>query len=218
MVQHPTDREDWGYFHINPIYNGIEMRPLANLFELVYVKRPEFAEFQGVFKNFPELNEFSMQDLYSPHPTKPHHWKHEGRKDDIIVFRNGQKFNPQTHEYLIAQDPKVQYALMVGTGRDKSAVIIQLHPDYYTEDKTEQKNILESLWPQVIQANNVAENYSQLEQRYVIFAKKNKPFQVSLKNTVLRKATGSIYAKEIDELYDSIRSGGLKELFRSERV
>ena len=217
-VQHPVDREDWAYIHINPAYNGIEMRPVATLFELVYVKRPEYADFQGIFKAFPHLQEFSMQDLYSPHPSKPNHWKHEGRKDDLLVFRSGSKFNPKVHESLIASHPKVQHALVVGTGRDKSAVIIELRSEYYTEDKSQQKMILESIWPLVVEANNLGETYSELEQRYVIFAKKNKPFQISLKGTVLRKATTSLYAEEIDELYDSVASGGLKALFRTEAM
>lgn len=216
IVQHQTDREDWSYISINPIFNGIEMRPVADLFELVYVRKPAYADYQGVFKAFPHLQEFSMQDLYSPHPNKPHHWKHAGRKDDIIVFRNGWKLNPLVHERLIALHPMVRNAIVVGTGRDKPAIIVELHPEYRTEDALKLKYLMDSIWPQVIRANNVVETYSQVERRYAIFANKDKPFQVGLKGAVKRNATVRLYAKEIDDLYKSIASGGLKELFRTE--
>ncbi|KAJ4370312.1 hypothetical protein N0V86_009049 [Didymella sp. IMI 355093] len=218
MVQHITDYEDWSYVCINPLLNGVEMRPVADLFELVYVRKPECAEFQGVFKVFPHLLEYSMRDLYSKHPTKPHHWKHEGRKDDIIVFRNGAKFNPMLHERSIAQHPKVHACLVVGTGRSKPAAIVELHPQHYTEDSSARQALLKEIWPQVRRANDVADTAGQLEQRYVMFAKKGKPFEMGLKGNVQRYTTTRLYIQEIEDLYTSIAEGGLSTLFRTEAV
>ena len=216
MVQHVTDHEDWSYVCINPVLNGIEMRPIADLFELVYIRKPECAEFQGVFKVFPHLLEYSMHDLYSKHPTKPHHWRHEGRKDGIIVFKNGSNFNPMLHERTIAAHPKVHACLLVGTGKDKPAAIIELHPKYYTEDVLMQKALVREIWPQASKANDVADTFGQLEQRYVMFARKDKPLEMGLKGTVQRCATIRLYAQEIEDLYTSIAMGGLGTLFRTE--
>jgi hypothetical protein len=218
MAQHVTDHEDWSYVCINPLLNGIEMRPVADLFELVYVRKPECADFQGVFKVFPHLLEYSMRDLYSKHPTKPHHWKHEGRKDDIIVFRNGAKFNPMLHERLMAQHPKVHACLLVGTGRSRPAAIIELLPQYYTEDKSARKALVKEIWPQVRKANDVADTAGQLEQRYVMFATRDKPFEMGLKGTVQRYTTTRLYMQEIEDLYTSIAEGGLSTLFQTEAV
>ncbi|KAF3034545.1 hypothetical protein E8E11_003265 [Didymella keratinophila] len=218
MVQHVTDHEDWSYVCINPLLNGIEMRPVADLFELVYVRKPECADFQGVFKVLPHLWEYSMCDLYSKHPTKPHHWKHEGRKDDIIVYGNGAKFNPMLHERLIAQHLKVHACLLVGTGRSRPAAIIELHSQYYTEDKFVRKALVKEIWPQVRKANDVADTAGQLEQRYVMFAKKEKPFEMGLKGTVQRYNTTRLYRQEIEHLYTSIAEGGLSTLFQTEAV
>ena len=194
------------------------MRPLGDLFELVYVRDELYADYQGVFQAYPHLQEFSTQDLYSPHPSKTHHWRHEGRKDDVIVFHNGWKFNPKVHERFIEKHPFVHHAIMVGTGKDKPAVIIQLLPEYYTEVAHEQNELLENIWPGVAQANNVVETYSQLERRHVIFAKMSKPFVTGREGTVQRKATVDLYAKEIEELYASIANAGLRGLFRTERL
>lgn len=217
MVQHTTDREDWQYVCINPTCNGIEMRPVADLFELVYVKSAPYTEYQGVFKVLQHLNEYSMQDLYSRHPSKPHHWKYECRKDDIIVLRNGWNINPILHEQMITSHPYVQHCVVVGTRRDKLAAIIEPKPEYSTDNELEQRALIESIWPQVVEANNVSDDYAQLERRYIIFAKKEKPFSVGLKNIVQRKATINLYTWEIDNLYDSIANAGLRGLFQTER-
>lgn len=218
MVQHVTDPEDWSYVCINPFLNGIEMRPVANLFELVYVRNPQFAEFQGVFKISPHLLEYPMRDLYSKHPTKPHHWRHEGRKDDIIVFKDGSKFNPMLHERTIAMHPRVHACLLVGTGREKPAAIIELHPHYYTEDVSIRRALVEEIWPHIRKVNDVADTSGQLEQRYITFAKRSKPFEMGLKGNVQRYLTTGLYAQEIEEIYTSIAKGGLSTLFRTESI
>ncbi|KAL6711458.1 hypothetical protein ACN47E_004392 [Coniothyrium glycines] len=216
VVQHSTDREDWPYICINPTCNGIQMRPVASLYELVYVRDPQHIDFQGIFKLYPNLLEFSTQDLYSRHPTKPHHWRHEGRKDDLILFRNGWKFCPMVHERLIESHSMVQYAIVVGNGKEKPAVIVQLHAQYYTENASEQAATLDHIWPYIARANNVVETYSQLERRYVIFAKAVKPFVILERGGVDRKATMELYAKETEELYANVAGGGMRGLFRTE--
>jgi hypothetical protein len=87
LIQHETDKEDWQYVCLSPKYNGVEMRPHGNLYEMVFTRQSEAADFQGVFKNYRYLKEYSMSDIYSKHPTKPHHWKYEGRVDDMIVSK-----------------------------------------------------------------------------------------------------------------------------------
>ncbi|KAJ8119138.1 hypothetical protein OPT61_g31 [Boeremia exigua] len=216
MIQHVTDPEDWQYICINPILNGIEMRPVEDLFELVYVKNPMCAEFQSVFKAFPHLLEYSMRDLYSKHPTKPYHWKHEGRKDDMIIFKNSSKFDPMLHERFIAMHPKVHACMLVGTGKDKPAAIIELHKEYYTADASMQRELVKEIWPQVSKANDIADTFGQLEQRYIIFANKEKPFEMGLKDIVQRYTTTRLYAQEIEALYTSIAEGGPSTLFRTE--
>lgn len=228
IVQHSTDRTDWPYICIHPKYNGIEMRPIADLYELVYVKDTRYIDYQGVFKRYPYMHEYYTQDLYSKHPTKPHHWKHEGRKDDLITFQNGWKFNPMVHERKIESHPAVQNALIIGTGREKPAAIIQLLPDCQTTNAAKLARILDDIWPLVVQANNYVETYSQLERRYVMFAKEGKPFAIlggvssptygtTRRAAVDRKATMELYAKEIENLYTTVVSGGLKGLFQTER-
>jgi hypothetical protein len=83
ILQHATDREEWSYMCIDSDYSGIEMRPRADLCEFVHAKDHSYAEYQGVFKPCPHLQELATQDLYSPHPTKPHLWEFEGLKRSL---------------------------------------------------------------------------------------------------------------------------------------
>lgn len=180
------------------------MRPSGDLYELVFVKDSRYEEFQGVFKVFPRLKEYSMSDLYSRHPTKPHHWKHEGRKDDMIVFKTGWNFNPTIHEHLITSHPAVRYCVLVGTGRDVPAAIIELRSEYYTKEEAGQQKVLEAIWPKVEEANSYADTTGQLRRDYIIFATKEKPFAIAGKGTVQKKATITLYETEIEQLYASI--------------
>jgi hypothetical protein len=202
LVQHATDREDFEYVYLNPIHNGMEMQPRGALHELVFVKNFEQEQFQGVFMAYPQLHEYSMSDLFSKHPVKPHHWKHEGRADDMIVFRNGWNFNPSIHQQLILSHPAVQNCVLVGTGMDKPAAIIELVSNYYTEaDDRQRKALLDDIWPKIDEANKLADTTGQLGKDYVIFAKKDKPFSIAGKGTVQRRATIQKYIQEIEELY-----------------
>ena len=130
MTQHATDPEDWQYLCLNPDKNGIEMKRQGEYYELVFVKNKQKADYQGIFKNFPHLEEYSTHDLFSKHPTKPHHWKREGRTDDTIVLKNGWSINPIFHEHLIASHDAVQHCVLAGTGMNVPVVIIELHEKY----------------------------------------------------------------------------------------
>lgn len=210
LVQHETDRKDWRYICLNETQQGIQMRARSNLHELVFVKNSEVAEFQGPFHIFPNLTEYSMSELYSKHPTKQYHWKHEGRIEDMIVLRNGWNFNPIIHERSIMSHPCVQNCILVGTGRDKPAAIIELKSESYTEEEMAQRHVLGAIWPNIQEANRAVDVMGQLGHDYIIFAKKNKPFKIAVHGTVRRKSTGKMYEFEIEELYARLNREGAR--------
>lgn len=207
LIQHATDREDWQYVCINPKYSGIEWRPQERLFELIFKKSNDLADIQGIFKTSPRSQECSMSDLYSKHPTKAHHWKHEGRTDDMIVFRSGFKFNPTRYELTISSHPLVQHCILVGTGKDVLAAIIELRPEF-SADPGARHAILTELAPTIDEANSLADATGQLRKHAIIFAQRGKPFLIAGKGTVQRKATIALYQGEIDDLYARMRSSG----------
>lgn len=208
LIQHATDPEDWQYVYYNTEYNGIEWRSRGELYELVLRKNNDLLDVQGVFKLYPRMEEYSMSDLYSKHPTKQHHWKHEGRTDDMIVLKSGWNFNPIRHEALIASHEIVQNCILVGTGRNVPVAIIELRSDINAEQEEIRQAVLAELTPKIDEANSFADSAGQLRKDAILFAKKDKPFAIAGKGTVQKKATASLYEEEIEELYLSLGNTG----------
>jgi acyl-coenzyme A synthetase/AMP-(fatty) acid ligase len=69
--------------------------------------------FHATFWIFPELTEYSMNDLYSKHPTKPNLWLYVGRTDDVIVLSDREKFSLTAMEATLREHPSVKGALVV---------------------------------------------------------------------------------------------------------
>lgn len=211
LVCHRTDPPDWNYVCFSPYYNGIQWRPASstspsdsNLYELVIVKDPSLSLFQSVFDIYPEQDEYPMRDLYSAHPSKPHHWKHEGRKDDMIVFASGTNFHPAPRERIINEHPAVKSCLVVGDRRCAPAALVELHAPYASKlhDEQGRKAMLQALQPKLDEVNRTADSVGQLSARRVLFASPEKPFLRAGKETVQRKATVELYAEEIEQLYE----------------
>src|SRR5437762_1170618 len=128
-LQLVTDREDWqyNYFHPTP---GIQFREQTNgQYELVFVRDKQDEHLHPIWTTFPEIQlgeEWHSKDLWSKHPTKPNLWLYQGRIDDLIVFGNGSKHNPLAFEEQLRSNPLIGTALIVGTGRQQAAALIEL--------------------------------------------------------------------------------------------
>lgn len=74
------------------------------LYELFLVKHPDLKLYQGIFNIFPDIQEWSMNDLYSRHPdpAKSFLYMYQGRRDDVIVLNNGEKVVPVLMEATLA--------------------------------------------------------------------------------------------------------------------
>ncbi|KAK5142122.1 hypothetical protein LTR04_002333 [Oleoguttula sp. CCFEE 6159] len=204
-VTHVVEAEDWEYVHVNPTYGGIEFR-LADaeqgLYKAVVVRNPdvELARLQPPFWVYPQLTEWPMHDLFSKHHSKPNHWRHEGRSDDMIVLEFGHNFHPTYYEtQILSKNPLIRAALIVGSGRPRLAVILELHEGPSSSE--EEHRVLEEIWPTVEECNHRTTSSSQIGKDYVIFTSAVKPFLRAGKGTVQRAATVELYREEIDRLY-----------------
>src|SRR4051812_25318601 len=121
------NRELWQYFIFNAELLGIDWRKSdeEDAYEMVVVRKEEKPGMQGFFYTFPDAKEYDTKDLYKPHPTLKHHWIYHGRSDNIIVFSNGEKFNPVSIESTMMGHPKIKGALVVGFQRFQPALILE---------------------------------------------------------------------------------------------
>ncbi|KAK9791671.1 hypothetical protein SCARD494_07460 [Seiridium cardinale] len=208
-----SNRELWQWFIFNNEQLGGDWRKVPgddDIYEQVIVRKGSHPGLQPCFYTFPELNEYSTHDLYQPHPTLAHHWRHVGRSDNIIVFSNGEKLNPVTIEQTLEEDPRVKSALVVGANRFQPAVIIE--PATHPLDIQEREKFLEDIWPMIDAANKETVAHGRIDRGLVALSDPSKPFFRAGKGTVQRPATAKLYESEINEMYDRIEQTAASEL------
>ena len=167
---------------------------------MVIVRDPHLEMYQGAFTIHPQLHERSTRDLYSKHPTKPHHWRHEARVDDLIVAANGAKFNPLRMQSEVQMHPDVQFALMTGTHRHRPALIVQLRNPEVDEERRRQ--IREEVWAIVARMNVEFPIQGRVLESLIMFTLPGKDFPLAGKATLRRAAAIEMYQSELDDLYN----------------
>ncbi|KAJ2995766.1 hypothetical protein NUW58_g1183 [Xylaria curta] len=202
LTTHLTDRTDWDYICFGSECSGYDFRQtsLPDMFELVIMRKHDKQDLQAVFQGN-DMSEFSTKDLYSKHPRKPHHWKYQGRLDDIIVLSHGEKLNPISNESLIGSHPLLRSAMYIGTGKPHPAVILELAEGKIS--RLDAKKILEAVWPLIEQANALSPSYSQLCKSHLIIADPSKKFLRTTKGTLKRLRTVQLFKSEIRAIYDA---------------
>ncbi|TGJ88071.1 hypothetical protein E0Z10_g689 [Xylaria hypoxylon] len=200
------DPELWAYFKVNSEIFGADWRPFHDdTYELVIVRKDKKPGWQGFFYTFPDLDEFSTQDLYKRHPEYPDFWIYQGRADNIIVFSNGEKLNPVTIEGVVQDHPGVQVALVIGSNRFQAGLLLE--PVKHLEDEEDKRKFVDSIWPFVEKANSETVAHGQISRELVAVASPDKPFLRSGKGAIQRASTVELYAEEIDNLYANIGNG-----------
>jgi aryl carrier-like protein len=194
----PEDPANWGYFEWNDAY-GIDMQDNGDsMFEMVIPRQPDARDFKGIFHTYPDISVYHTNDLYTRHPTHPRLWKFHGRKDDVIVLSNGEKFNPVGMETIIEGHPLVGSAVVVGQSRFQAALLIELNQDVPEMDT---KLFLEQIWPTVQVANQTIAAHGRVMKNRIGIASKTKPFKKTPKGTVQRRSVLRDFEKEIDAIY-----------------
>jgi aryl carrier-like protein len=197
--------DDWAYFYWHPTHSGIEMREaMDGLYELFLVRDPKLALYQGVFNTFPNIQEWSMNDLYSRHPdpAKSFLYTYKGRKDDVIVLSNGEKVAPALMEATLMSDPLVRGAMVVGRGKFQPAALIDLAVEP-PKDARQRHQMVERLLPVISEANEHASAHGKLDPYHILFASPEKPIYYLGQGKIQRYRTYNLHEDAIEELYRS---------------
>lgn len=196
----PTSKGEWPYHNYHPSL-GIEFRHRhEDLRELVIVRHDRWREHQAIFWTFPELNEYPTKDLYEQHHSKPNLWAYRGRIDDIIVLSNGEKFNPTEAESMIANDPNVKSAMIVGNNHAQSALLVELFDPSTKKDRLEEWR--ESIINRVQQANKTLPDHAQIHASHIRILPSSYQFLRSAKGELRRAPTVELLKSEIADLYE----------------
>ncbi|KAJ5613188.1 NRPS-like enzyme [Penicillium lagena] len=206
MVVSNRDVEDWGYSEFHP-EQGVEFWPVTGReHELVLVRHPNYERHQVPFvhEDFKHLQEYNTRDLYVRHPDekKRHLWRWHARKDDIVVFLNGEKTNPiSVEQYVTARNKRVTGALVAGAQRFQAALIVEAATDGKVLTPTERAALLEEIWPSIEETNQEAPAHARISKSHVLFTHPDKPFLRAGKGTVQRAGSLALYEEELDALY-----------------
>lgn len=196
------DREDWNFIHFHP-NAGLELRPHpSGFYELFIVKDSKLESWQTIFSTFPDLTEYSFNDLFSKHPTKPDLWHHEGRADNIIVLSNGEKLNPLSLELTISDHPFVRAVIIAGYARFQTSAIIEV-TEKARHSMKNGNELLDTIWPAIEAANQKTDSHGKLHREFVMLALPEKPFLRAGKGTVQKSLTLDLYSEELEELYQT---------------
>ena len=104
-----SERQNWQWFEFNPNHGGSRMEKVdgdEDIYELTIQRIPGQEWCQAIFLTHPHLDLWRTKDLFRKHPTKEL-YQFEGRKDDVVVLNNGEKFNPVGMEGVIQSHPLV---------------------------------------------------------------------------------------------------------------
>ena len=196
LQQLVPSREDWGYVEWNPC-RKIDLQPSDNeSYELVVSSDDTTMQVSGLDHNFPGLKEWRTKDLFKPHPTKRNLWRFYGRKDDIVVLSNGEKFYPVPMESWLQGHPLIAGALVVGQGKFQPALLLEPQPSV-----PDRHSLIKELWPLVEEANRLVPSQGQITRTKILVVSSSKPLERAGKGTVVRKLTEQSFAPEIEGLY-----------------
>ena len=197
--------KDWQYYYWHPTHSGIELRDHKDgLFELFLVKDPKVELYQGIFSTFPDIQEYSMNDLYSKHPdpAKGFLCKWASRADDVVVLSNGENLAPALMETSLQSSTAVEGAMVVGHGKFEPAALIDLH-DSPPKNAKDRQEILKEIEPSIEEANKEAPAHGQLDPQHILFADEDRPLRYLGQGKIQRNQTFEQYEEDIETVYQA---------------
>ncbi|KAL3446441.1 putative NRPS-like enzyme [Aspergillus insuetus] len=192
--------ETWRYLYIHPTVGPQFRHHMDDLHELVFQSSDNRPEVQPVFDMFPDLQKYETRDLFSPHPKISNFWRHRGRRDDIIVFLNGEKTNPISFEQHVSQHPAVRSSLVIGSQRVEACLLVEAASTEGLDEK-EKSELVGAIWPTVEEANALCPAHARVTKSKILILDAERPMLRAGKGTVQRAGTVQLYQDEIDALY-----------------
>ena len=145
--------------HVHPAIQLDFRYRSGNLFEAFIKRIPTPEGEQPVFDIFPDIQEFSCGDLFSPHPQI---WQYYGRIDDLLVFASGKVFHPAGVEKHITQHLEV---VVVGTRQPQAALVVAMNPSEPWNSAKERSKAISRIWPRIMESNETCPVYAKISRR-----------------------------------------------------
>lgn len=189
--------ENWSWFEWHPVLQNAMEDMGEGMYEMVCYKEPKWDHLLHLQQAYPELDVWRTRDLFVRHPENSKLWRFVGRRDDVIVLSNGEKFNPVDMEGAITGHPLVKGAIIIGTARIQASLVVE--PANGVD--MSKKEFIEQIWPTILEANQLGPAHGRIFRHKVTVAKPEKPFIRAGKGTIIRAQTARLYTDEVEQLY-----------------
>ena len=198
---HSIDRQkgddSWDYIRILPFVRPyLWMKPLEDgTYEAVYLK--DLPTLAASNSDDPP-GSFHSKDLFIPHVTIPHAWKHVGRIDDRLNLSNGEKVLTLPIEGRINADPLVKEAVVFGAGKSIPGLLV------FRSDAAKDmadKDFIDAIWPTVKNANAHAESFAQISKETMIPLPAGVDFPRTDKGNIKRSQLYQVFSGQIEDFY-----------------
>lgn len=145
---------------------------------------------------------FEIQDELVKRPDSDHvEVKILGRRDDLIVLKNGEKVLPRTLEQALAQDAAIKTAVCIGQGQFEIVVLVE--PASAASEDADA--FVEHVWQLVSQLNPSLDQHAQVSSKRAIISKPpDKSIPRSDKGSVMRKEVQAVFEDEIRAAYEAL--------------
>lgn len=193
----PNGDDSWDYVRILvPIRPHLWMKQLEDgTYEAIYLKGLPTL----VASNSDDPpGSFHSKDLFIPHATIPHAWKHVGRFDDRLTLTNGEKILPLPIEGRMNEDPLVKEAVVFGAGKSIPGLLV--FRSEAAKDMSDEK-FIDVIWPTVQKANAHAERFSQISKETMIPLPAGIDFPKTDKDSIKRVQIYRAFSKPIEDMY-----------------
>ncbi|KAL9602179.1 MAG: hypothetical protein Q9219_002043 [cf. Caloplaca sp. 3 TL-2023] len=192
--------DDWAYLRIPQFkMRSIWPRYIAeNQYEFIYLKDyPSRVESNS---NDPPQS-FHSKDIFTPHSTIPNAWKYLGRIDDRVTLTNGEKVLPLPIEGRIREQPLIREDIVFGVSKPMPGLLV-----FRSEEAKEMPDdeFIDHIWPDVEQANQNAESFSQIGKEMIIPLPADSEYPQADKGNFIRPRVYQAYEKEIEKAYSRL--------------
>jgi len=194
------------YNYMMPHFDaGWDFRPYVSdrgetVYEAVIVRKTDSSHTQPVFTLLPHLQEFPTRDLFVAHPTIPGMYKWCGRADDTISLSTAANVNPMLMETRISEHPLVSGVLMVGNGRPRPALLVEL-----SDTTIVNESIAEVIWEAVESVNQEYFVDHRVLQSHIVFTDE-RGLPRSDKGIIQRGKAVQMYESELRAIYEASNS------------
>ena len=150
-----------------------------------------------------EDGSYATSDLFEPHPQIPDAWRYHSRADAQLTLVNGKKFDPEPLEAAIAASSLISDVLIFGNNQMFPGALL-----FRTEAAREMKDddIYDQVWPTIEALNSKSQPHARIQQNMCILMPSHAEGPPkSSKGTVMRRATESMFAVNINNAYGLLR-------------